>query len=63
MRGSRRKIRLLGLLMSMQYHASNIAKNIILLPSLHPSDAVQYVLAPNEHHHGDIEHNAWYVRH
>jgi len=49
---------LLWLLMSMQCHVRNIAKNMILHPSLHPSHAVQYVLTPNDHHHGDTEHAA-----
>jgi hypothetical protein len=53
---------LLALLMSMQYHIRNIAKNMILLPSLHPYYEVQYVLTPNKHHRGDEEHDACMIR-
>jgi hypothetical protein len=49
---------LLALLMSMQCHIRNIAKNMILLPSLHPSYEFQYVLNPNEYPHGAEEPDA-----
>jgi hypothetical protein len=43
---------------AMPHTLCNIAKNMILLPSLYPSYEVQYVLTSNKHHYGDEKHDA-----